>query len=161
MINKQKYKELFETELRKTHANTVWQDKRGNYHLFGNYVVRSTKDKFVVWKDNTELKAFDRLLSAASWCVADKTQRHDVAVEIKRLDCLLSTLVNDIKVRVALSAKCTDQDILQNIEHKIYQKNKRKQEVEDALKNLFEMTKNWQSRGFTNELKRSGSSFAC
>jgi hypothetical protein len=160
-MDKQQYKRILNSELEQIKQVVIWKDDNGECHLFSRYKVRTLNNKHIVSKYDTDIRAFDRLLSAISWCVADNMGRYDVSTEIKRLDALLTTMADDVYVRTDSLKNCKDSEQAEIIRLKIDTKNQQKREVEEKLKYFFKETKAWQSRGFTNELKRSSSSTTC
>lgn len=160
-MNNQKYKRILKSELDSIEQVVIWKDDDGSYYLFNRYSIRPDGSQYTVAKHNTDVRTFDRLLSAVSWCVADNVGRYDVSTEIKRLDALLTTMANDIYVRTNSLKNCKDAEQSEVVLLKIDTKNKQKREVEEKLKYFFRQTKTWQQRGFTNELKRSSSSITC
>lgn len=156
-----RYLEMFKNEISKIQGNLVWSGDGGKYYLFDRYRIESVGDTFTVYKYNTPLKTFNRLLSAVSWSVADNIGRYDVSCEIHKLDNLLTIMINDLEVRTALGKKSDNSEVKETIAAKIDNKFRQKYMVEAKLHGLYKITKTWQRRGFTNELKRSSSSKSC
>ena len=155
MNKKQKYKTLLSSELDSLKDLLVWQDDGGNYHLFGNYKIVKNKEEYSVLKCGTILHSMKRKLSAVSWCIADKINRHDMAIAIKQLDYKLDRINNDLITRIGIAKKNKNTELAEVIAAKIDFKLQQKREIESELRRCYATTKNWQLRGFNNELTRT------
>jgi len=155
MNKKQKYKTIFTSELDNLKDLLIWKDDYDNYHLFGSYKIIKANNEYTVLKLGTSLHSMKTMLSAISWCIADKINRHDMAITIKQLDYKLDRINNDIITRIGIAKKNKNNELAEVMEAKIDFKLQQKREIEIELRRCYKTTKIWQLRGFNNELTRT------
>jgi hypothetical protein len=155
MNKKQKYKTIFTSELDNLKDLLIWKDDCENYHLFGSYKIVTDNNEYRVLKLGTSLHSMKKMPSAISWCIADKINRHDMAITIKQLDFKLDRINNDLITRIGMAKRNNDAMLAEVIAAKIDFKLQQKREIESELRRCYKITKNWQLRGFNNELTRT------
>jgi len=149
-------KESFKTEFAAFRENSILQNSKGEYEVFGRYRIVREKDGYRVFCSLTDIGLFHSTRTALSWCIADKYDRLNVARKILDLDNNLHFLTVDIKSRASIGDRAKTADhheiILTKLENKIIQK----KEIENRLAECVNWAKYYQQRGFDNETARLG-----
>ena len=158
MKQDQDLERLFRQEFKDIIPNTIWQNDRGVYEVFGHYQIVSEKPGYRVYCGATDVGIFSATKTALSWCIADKNRAYNTARELLEIDNKLSSLTNDIACRAAIGDRSGRPDFQEIVGTKLENKIIHKKQLENQLANCVNWAKYCQQRGFNNETARTGRS---
>ena len=154
MNQQQKFESWAEHELNRTLHNTIIEDDRGGYIVFGFYHLYPENNLFVVETFTDIIHSFASKKSALAWCTADRRGRYNLANQILNLDRRKQQLTTDIVSRQSVGTKSRNQDFVEIVNTKLEPKIQMLQSVVSELEKCIGSAKYIQIRGFTNETAR-------
>lgn len=155
MNHQQKIEQFAASQMQKNMHNLVLPDDQGNHLAFGKYRISSENQVCGVYNNNEELVAkFSNRRTALSYCVADKFQRFNLALQIKSLDFKKQILSNDIASQRALADRSRNAAFREMVRTKLDQKIIQLKAVENELEKCVISAKYLQLKGFQNETAR-------
>lgn len=152
-----KLEEFTKKELNNLAHNLVVSE--GNcYFLFGRYELQKLDHEVIVIKNDDTIGTFGNTKTAVAWCIADKYNKVNLAIQIKQLDQERTRYINDITVKRALAARSKDYTFKETMSVKLATQQIQYQSVDTELSKCVNLAKYWQYRGFNNETQRISSS---
>lgn len=142
-------------EIRTVMPNFIWRNDHGDYELFGKYRIVSNRPGYTVYCQADSVGEFSSTRTAVSWCVADKYCNYNLARDILRTDTRLTSVSNDVFVRMGVASRSKLPEFRESIDTKLETKIIRRKELEQELSKYIDSAKYLQQRGFDNETARS------
>jgi hypothetical protein len=150
-MNKLLFDKLFRKEFPELTSNLIFQNKVGEYEVFGRFIIKKEKNLCRVYCSDTEKGVFSNTKSALSWCIAIKFYQYNLARDILNLDNKLTSLSNDINARANIADKSKNLDFQETLEIKLENKIIYKKQIEKQLHKCITYAKYYQQKGFNNE----------
>lgn len=160
MIDQGKMDQWAEREFSRLLGKIIVPDGDGNYVVFGKYFLHATQGLCVVKSTTREPIEFSSRRIALSWCLADRAQRYDLAMQILQLDTKKRNLSRDLECRKTLAERSSNTVFRQTVMDKIQTKVQSLHNIKSQLEKCVNSTKYWQPKGFTYETARTGCSTA-
>ena len=154
----QEFKQLFHQEFRNIMPNTIWQNGKGEYEVFGHYHIQAERPGYRVFCSATDVGVFSSTRTALSWCIADKNKAYNTARELLTIDTKLTAFTQDINARAAVGDRSQNPQLRETILTKLETKIIQKKLLENQLTKCVNWAKYIQQRGFEDETQRSGRS---
>lgn len=152
----QEIERVFRREFRGLAEQAIFQNERGEYEVFGRYLICPESHGYRVFCSATDMGVFTSTRTAMSWCIADKHQSYALARDLHRLDQKLGHIANDIAVRAAVGDRSSNPQFREDIEIKLESKIILKKQLELQLTKCVNQAKYYQQRGSNNETARTG-----
>lgn len=154
MNKEQKIEQWAEREIERNMHKMILDDQAGGYVVFGRYYIKSKENKFAVETWDREIHKFATKRTAISWCIADKVNHLNLAIQILNLDRKQQILEADINTRKTLGAQSRTEDFAEIVNTKIQPKIEQHKMVVGELEKCINSAKYIQIRGFNNETAR-------
>jgi hypothetical protein len=156
MKSDQDFERMFRQEFKDITPNLIWQNKDGDYQVFGHYCIQPEKYGYRVICGITEVGIFSNTRTALSWCIADKHKAYNTARELLLTDNKLAALTQDITVRAKIGDRSNNPALREIVLTKLESKIIQKKLLENQLTKCVNWAKYIQLRGFENETARTG-----
>jgi len=154
MNTEQKIEQWAEREIGRNLHKMIIDDQAGGYVVFGKYYIKSKENKFAVETWDREIHKFANKRTAISWCIADRVNHLNLAIQILNLDRKQQILEADINTRKTLGNRGRTEDFAEIVHTKIQTKIDQHTMVMAELEKCINSAKYIQIRGFNNETAR-------
>lgn len=155
MNQEQKLERFAVREIQNNLHNLIIDDEQGGHVAFGNYYIQPTNHGVAVYSLSRDLVGkFSNKRTALSYCVADKFNRLNLAIQIKNLDTKKQILSDDIACHQALNKRSRSREFQEMVQTKIYPKLTQYNSVCRELEKCVISAKYLQLKGFQNETAR-------
>jgi len=155
MNTEQKIERWAEREIKNNLHILIIDDEQGGHIAFGNYYIQPTNQGVAVYSLSKDLVGkFSNKRTALSYCVADKFNRLNLAIQIKNLDTKKQILADDIACQQGLNKRSRSREFQEMVQTKIYPKLTQYNSVCRELEKCVISAKYLQLKGFQNETAR-------
>jgi hypothetical protein len=130
---------------------SIFKIPKGDYFLFGKYLIKNTKGLYTVTiENNNDLKiVFTSLKVAVTWCVFHDKKHFTECKIIENLDFKLSGIDTDIIQHNKLLDKSVDEQIRMIYYSKIEEDEDKKRLLIKKLNKYMNMSTEWQNKRYT------------
>lgn len=140
-MNREKTKQVLQSELKSLEPVTAWKNDDGSYQLFGAYHLTYRFKGYQVKKLNSTEVDFCSKRAAVAWCIADQHQDRVLASRVRMLDSMLERINTDIVTRKTLSGNSEYKSLVNTkLEHKLFHRN----QLENDLNRCVRLAKRYQ-----------------
>lgn len=153
MIRSQKLIDLARQELPALAENLIVQNEVG-YRVFDRFDIVREDNLYSVSHNGQDCGKFGSTRTALSWCIAEKYQQYNLAIEILQLDQRSTWAKQCIETRENL-ARRGQNDFHNTVSTKLQHRRAVKHQIDIELEKCIKRAKYLQNRGFANDTQRT------